>query len=67
MIEWLDEEMAVVPIFGKIQRATGISASLQAFICLNILVWKAISGDLAKEVAILVGTAYPFFKSIAAL
>ena len=29
--------------------------------------WKAVTGDLAKEIAILVGTAYPFFKSISAL
>jgi len=26
--EWLDEEMSVIPVFGKVQRVTGISASL---------------------------------------
>lgn len=46
---------------------TGISASLQALIAINILIYKAVSGEMAKEIALLVGTVYPFFKSIQAL
>ena len=59
--------MAVVPIFAKVQKWTGMPASLQAFIFLNVLVWKAVTGELAKEIALLVGTLYPFFKSLHAL
>jgi len=46
---------------------TGIPASLQAFCFLNVLVWKAVTGQLSREIALLVGTVYPFFKSVQAL
>ena len=32
-----------------------------------MLVYKAFSGEMAKEIALLVGTVYPFFKSVQAL
>ena len=67
IVEWLDEEFAVIPLVGKVQSLTGIPATLQALILLGVLIWKALSGELASEIAVLVGTFYPFFKSIAAL
>ena len=66
-VEWLDEEMSAIPVFAKVQEWTGLSSSFQALIIVNILVWKAVTGELAPEIALIVGTVYPFFKSIQAL
>ena len=67
VVEWLDEECAVLPLVGKIQAWTGIPASLQAFVFLNYLIFQAVTGGLANEIGILAGTIYPALKSIQAL
>ena len=64
MVEWLNEECEVIPLVKKIQDVTTIPASLQCFFLLNYLLFQAVTGGLAKEIAILVGTVYPCLKSI---
>ena len=67
IIEWLNEECYVIPLVEKIQNLTGIPASLQSFVLLVYLIFQAVTGGFAKEIAILVGTLYPTLKSIQAL
>ena len=67
VVEWLDEECAVLPLVGTIQGWTGIPASLQAAVFLFYLIFQALTGGLANEIGILVGTLYPALKSIQAL
>ena len=67
VVEWLDEECSVLPFVGKIQAWTGIPASLSAFVFLSYLIFQAVTGGLANEIGILVGTIYPALKSIQAL
>ena len=67
LLEWLDEECSVLPFVSKVQSVTGFPASIQAGIFLFVLLWKAVTGELAKEIAILVGTLYPVLKSVQAL
>ena len=67
IIEWLNEEFYCLPLVERIQKATGIPASMQAFGMLFYLVWMALTGQLANEIALLVGTIYPALKSIQAL
>ena len=67
VVEWLNEECSVLPFVSKIQTATGIPASLLSFIMLNYLIFQAVTGGFANEIAILVGTLYPALKSIRAL
>lgn len=66
-MEWLNEEFYVIPFVKRIEDFSGIPASLQAFIMLNYLIFQALTGGLANEIAIIVGTAYPMLKSIHAL
>ena len=67
MIDWLNEEVEDIPLLTKIQKLTGIPAIFQAGFLLFYLIYMAFTGQLANEIALLVGTLYPALKSIRAL
>ena len=67
LVEWLDEECSCLPLVSKIQSATGVPASLQSLVMLNYLLYQAVTGGLAREIALIVGVTYPAFKSVQAL
>jgi len=56
-----------LPLVEKIQKYTGLPASLVAFIGLNYLVITFFRGGFNQEIMLCIATLYPGFKSIQAL
>ena len=67
VIEWLNEELSIIPGVKSVKKATGMSECGQVGIFLLYLLYRALTGGISKELTLLVGTLYPILKSIEAL
>ena len=66
-MSWLSEELYVIPGFKWFEEKTGIPCSILALFILVWQLYKFFSGDYNDEIILVIGSFYPFLKSLQAL